>query len=1021
MKTEREKNMMVARIKSFFGKIGDDFFKESNTFDAKLAHSKNVTPWAKKDALTYKPIKEGDKWGELWDSAWVKLSGTIPQNWQNQKIVCRLNLGGECLIFDKNGVPLYGLTNTSVFASQYRKEYYFDCKVENGKLELDVEVANNGLFGDELNPYAPHQVCKIGEILHAKYGIFNEDLWRFKLEFEVAMGLLNIQRVSHDCIYGTPAFVNNSRQETLVLDILNKVIDCYLTTNDVTKSRKILAQILDKHANDSAMEVCAVGHAHIDTGWLWPVRESIRKSARTFASQISLMEKYPDFVFGASQAQHYAFVKEHYPELFEKIKAKVANGQWEIQGGMWVECDCNLVSGESLVRQFIHGKKFFKDNFNVEVDNLWLPDVFGYSAALPQIIKKSDCNYFLTQKISWSQFNKFPYHAFTWNGLGNYEVLSFFPPEDNYNAMLVPDQLNYGADNLSENAVIGEYLSLFGIGNGGGGPKEEFIERGILCKDLEGSPKVKFGRSDDFFKRLEKVQANLPKWEGELYLELHRGTLTSQAYVKKMNRLLEQMLQATEILYSTLPIKSYPYEQLDKLWKTLLINQFHDIIPGSSIKEVYDVTHVEYQAMFNELLELQKVAIEDIGSTDDSKLTLFNTLSYDYDKVVKLPANWTSVKGYPCEIIDGEVYAKVSVPKFSSLVLEKSDETNSEANKSNSLVLENDLIRYEFNANGNLISGFDKELQSETVNGAANILSLYADIPQCYDAWDIDLEYENMKIEEAKVSKINDLAKGELLQKLAIDFTISDSKISQKITLEHNSKLLKFNTQVDWHEAQKMLRVAFPITQKVAEGSCDIQYGYIKRPTHRNSSWDKAKFEIAAHKYIDLSDELSGVALLNDSKYGHKITDNILDLNLLRSPIWPDKTCDIGKHEFTYAYLPHTGNLINSDVMKEATILNRSLMAFENIEAKLNMPFEIVDNQNVTVEVVKRAESVNEKWIIRLVETSGGSGRIKLKFKSATIVQECNLIERILSPANLANDGIVELNLSAFEIKSLCY
>ena len=373
------------------------------------------------------------------------------------------------------------------------------------------------------------------------------------------------------------------------------------------------------------------------SGWLWPVRESIRKCARTFSSQIALIEEYPEYIFGASSAQHYAFVKEHYPALYEKIKQAVAAGRWEIQGGMWVEADCNLISGESMIRQFLHGKNFFKDEFGVDVRNLWIPDVFGYSAALPQIIRKAGCEYFLTQKLSWCQFNRFPYQSFLWKGIDNSEVLTHFPPEDTYNSAVRPQQLMEAQTRYTEGDTLSDFMSLYGIGDGGGGPAPEYIERGKRLAALDGCPHYKFGRADRFFEIINEKRAELPVWKGELYLELHRGTLTTQARTKRGNRKCEQMLAQTEFLCSMLPAAHYPAKELDRAWKLLLLNQFHDIIPGSSIGMVYETTQKQHAEILVLCESLMKRATDELFPKVDGSATILNSLSCGVTALVELP------------------------------------------------------------------------------------------------------------------------------------------------------------------------------------------------------------------------------------------------------------------------------------------------------------------------------------------------------------------------------------------------
>lgn len=1023
MMNEKEFKIYYDRIKKFFANLETDFWADTKILNGTISPSQKSIPFSSRTEGQFSKADEGMVWGKLWDSAWLHLNDEIPCEWKDKTLALRLNLGGEALIFGNDGMPLYSLTNTSVFQSCYRKEIYrlSEENISSDRIDMWIELAANGLFGDEINPDVPGQKCDIALIRHMKLGIFNEEVWKLRLDMETLMGILNMERPAGDYVFGHPAYPKNNRRITHLVMLINDAIDAYgMNPANADKSRTILAAELKRPAVGSAMTVTAVGHAHIDTGWLWPVRETVRKCARTFASQLSLMEQYPDYVFGASQPQHYAFIKEHYPKLYAKIKERIAEGRWEVQGGMWVEADCNIISGESMVRQLLHGKNFYMDEFGIDVKNLWLPDVFGYSAALPQIIRKSGCDYFLTQKICWNQFNRFPYHAFTWHGIDGSGVLTFFPPEDTYNSLLVPDQLNYGCDNLTENHILYESLTLFGIGNGGGGPKEEHIERGLRCTDLEGSPKVRFGRADDFFKRLSTLKNELPHWHGELYFELHRGTLTTQAKNKLYNRRAEQELVEAEFLTSLLDVWEYPDAELKRLWELLLLNQFHDIIPGSSIKEVYEASTKDYSEIFESLAEIRKSVSERVFMRDDSCLTLVNTLSCNYTRMVELPERWKKFE----VLHEGRLlpkqgrFAEITVPPQRMITLTQGHPTE-HTGKTDSFhgILENDFIRYEFDGNGQLSSAYDKELKREMLCGKGNVLSLYIDNPNSYDAWDIDVFYENELVENARLLKVEKTEHGTLSQSASFEFSIGNSIIFQTVTLEHNSKRLEFRTKAEWNENKKMLRTAFHTSIKTDDAVFEIQYGHVRRSTRRNTSWDLAQFESAAQRYADISETDCGVALLNDCKYGHKILDGTLDLNLLRSPSWPDSTADRGYHEFTYALLPHSGSFHESTVMKEAAMLNRRIRQIDHYAGAADFPCRLIAGENAGLEVLKKAEKSDE-YIVRLVDYSGKGSSATLEFNNAAHIRETNLIERLDSPELPFESKQLKIKLMPFEIKT---
>ena len=769
----------------------------------------------------------------------------------------------------------------------------------------------------------------------------------------------------------------------------------------------------------SALTSVAVGHAHIDTAWLWPLQESIRKTARAFASQLSLLKQYPDYIFGASQAQLYQFIKDNHPELYEQIKAAVNSGRWEVQGGMWVEADCNLISGESMVRQLLHGKNFFKKEFGLDIKNLWLPDVFGYSANLPQILKQSGIDFFLTQKLSWSQFNVFPHHSFNWQGIDGSVVITHFPPEDTYNSALFPSGQMKARDNFKEKSFLDEFLCLYGIGNGGGGPKEEHVENGIRQRDLEGCPKVIFGRADKFFERLKEHQKELAVYSGEIYLELHRGTLTTQARTKKFNRLLENRLRQVEALCSLLPLTRYPREKLDQIWKKLLTRQFHDIIPGSSIHWVYEEAEATYSACLKECEEIIHAVIKSTLLRSEETVTLVNVTAYPVKKAVQLPEMWEGAcdaqgNNLLAQRETKTVWACVDVAPYSMKSIKQGGRTEPVSIKEGA-VLENDKVRYCFSKEGLLVEAFDKEAARPILNpeNPGNLFALYDDHPNNYDAWDIDFFYTEICLETARCDSLSPVTSGPVQCSLELEFSIGQSKIRQKAVLGRESKRLEFRTTVDWKEMHRMLRVAFPVLVDAPEAAFDIQYCFIRRPTHTNTSWDFARFETVGHRYADLSDPTYGVALLNDCKYGYKVRGNVLDLNLLRAPREPDPDADQGTHEFTYALLPHTGDLIRSDVMAEAELLNVPPTVLTQCKLDMKLPVYLT-GEGVSMTVLKKAET-EECWIVRCVETRGIPARAELHCTGKLV--ETDLMEW-KEGARLDVWEKVEIRFNPFEIKT---
>ena len=904
-----------------------------------------------------------------------------------------------------------------MFDAHYGKDILrlFECCQGGEQVELWLEASANQLFGIDRQPNAERNAptrhgTYTGRVNYLDLVVFDLQVWGLLLDVDVLFDLFH-------------ALPEHTPRRNQVLRALNQAIDAYADDADnAAAARAVLQQVWDMAPNPADMDVTAVGHAHIDTGWLWPVRETIRKSARTFASQIWLLERYPDYVFGASQPQHYAMVKEHYPELYAKIKQAVADGRWECQGGMWVEADCNLISGESMVRQFVHGKNFFRDEFGVDVTNLWIPDVFGYSAAMPQIICQAGCDFFLTQKISWSFHNEFPHNTFMWRGIDGSEILTHFPPENTYNTNLMPNQMGQAQRRFKENGLIAEFMSLFGIGDGGGGPKEEYIERGIRCQSLNGSPRLRFGRADEFFERMKPFADELETWFGELYLELHRGTLTTQARTKKGNRKLELKLRETEMLCALLPPAQYPRQALDRIWKTLLINQFHDILPGSSIRKVYEVTERQHAECMAECDGLIRQAANQLLAAEDGALTLFNSLSTPFRGPLRLPAGWGGCQlladGVAVPVQDepeGPV-ALLDIPALGFLTLRKGAAAQA-VPAGAGLVLENALVRYEFGEDGTIVAALDKEtgLPLLPAGEAGNLFGLYIDRPQNWDAWDVDVFYEDELVENQRPVSARRLASGPARGALRFELAIGQSRIEQTVSLSPVAKRLDFETKVEWREMHKMLRVEFPTTVLASEATCDIQYGYVKRPTHRNTSWDMAKFEVACHRYIDISDHDAGMALLNDCKYGHKVRDHVLDLNLLRAPTEPDPDADLGEHTLVYSLLPHTGSLIESDVQAQAAMLNQPPVLLPGLAGAADLPVRIA-SKGVTLEVLKRAEKGDE-LVVRLVETKGRRSAATLTVAGARELVETNLLEWTDEGRTPCAEP-VELVLRPFEIRT---
>jgi alpha-mannosidase len=1021
MINEMTAGLYQKKIEQFVSRWQERIVPESFTLAAQYAVTAEPTPFAARLELSYGAIAEGEHWGDAWDCGWFHIVSEVPADWAGKEVVAWLDFNGEGLVYDADGTPRQGLTNGSVFVGDHnwttRSLFPIGSPARGGEaVDLWIETGANGLFG-VARPQDPERDSPTrhgtyeGTVQRLRLGVFDHELWRLLIELDLLAQLMQ-------------ALPEGSARRARILHGLNQAVDRFAdNAANTAAARACLKPLLDQPAHASAPVMIAVGHAHIDTAWLWPVRESVRKTGRTFANQLDLMDRYPDYVFGASQPQLYAFVKQHYPSLYKRVGERVAEGRWEAQGAMWVEADCNITGGESLVRQVVHGKNFYRDEFGIDVRTLWLPDVFGYSASMPQIMRRAGVDYFLTQKLSWGQFNKFPHTTFRWRGIDGTELLTHFPPENTYNARMNPGVLCSAERNFREKAILDEMMSLFGVGDGGGGPTAEMIELGMRQASLEGVPKVRFGRADDFFDRLAERQDDLPVWSGELYLELHRGTLTTQARTKRGNRKLELALRATEYLWTCLPLDSYPLDTLDEIWKTLMINQFHDILPGSSIRRVYEEAEQQYDACLARCAALQADAAGRLLTAAGDTLTLVNTLNTAFTQPVVLPAAWgcrvQTTAGDPAPVqveADGVAVAAVTVPPQGMVALVRGEALAAPSAAGAGLVLENNLIRYELDACGAVVAAYDKEEGREVLapGELGNVLTLYDDHPTSWDAWDIDLFYEQQVLDRAHAVAAERIADGPVRQGLLFRLAVGDSEIEQRVFLAANSRRLEFQTTVEWRERHRMLRTAFPVAVSDELASFEIQYGYVQRPTHRNTSWDMARFEVAAQRYADLSDAQYGVAILNDCKYGHKIYGHVLDLNLLRAPTHPDPDADLGRHEFTYALLPHRGRLVESDVMAEAAQLNQPLLVFDGYRCDGARPPVAVSGPGVSLEVLKRAEK-EVCPVIRLVETRGQrtTAEVRLADPNASLVP-CDLLEWTDEPA--LGSGSVQVAMRPFDI-----
>ena len=972
---------MERRIKATYPKIEKSIYEKVSDLSVQAWLTDEPVSFDYRKSGTETVLKTGDNWGGLFSCAWFNFKGKVPIN-EIGEYVLIIDLSGEGCIVDGNGNPLQGITTVSsmydfTLGMPGKKVVYLDNLTDSkGNLDVWLDAGNNDLFGNQKNN---------GTLVEAYVAKYNRSMLSLHYDFEI----LNELRSLLDN--------NKARYHTITHALYRASLKLINYSNDEAENAsEILKPELSRKNSDPPLKINAIGHSHIDLAWLWPIRETIRKGARTFSTALMNMEKYPDYKFGASQPQLYQWMKEYYPDLFNRIKKAVKNGRWELQGAMWVESDTNVTGGESLIRQMLYGKKFYKDEFEIDVKNVWLPDVFGYSAVLPQIMKKSDVNYFMTIKISWSEFNKFPHHTFIWKGLDGSEVLVHMPPEGTYNSSAAPRALLDSEEKFSDKGVSDECLLLYGIGDGGGGPGEEHLERLKREKNLQGMAPVKQGFASDFFDRISKDLDNYKTWSGELYLEHHRGTYTSEGRNKKFNKLIENLLRDTEII-GCITENGYDHVEIENIWKEVLLYQFHDILPGSSIKRVYDESCERYAILEHTLNECLKL------SNDSDEVFACNTLSWERSGWLKDNGKW---KHY-----------KISPLSMASLVEFRKEISGVEMNQEN-MTLENKYLKVAFNNRGEIISLNKIYSDFEVVkkNECINVISVYKDDG---DAWDFPHDYKLMKLEAPELKSISMLQDGPEV-KLCSEYTFRNSIIKQETVLAENSKSLEFRTILDWNDKNMMVRSSFPVSVESDRITCGIQFGYIERPSHENTRWDMAKFEVCAHNYVDKSRGEYGVALLSDYKYGFSSTTDTIEINLLRSTGYPDTDGDIAIHEFTYALYPHEENHIRGDVIKEAMELSHPIRIIPKPGTNLieNNSFLCLDCDNVFVETIKNSED-ETGIIVRLYEAYGKQTKTKINFNSAyESIIEVNLIEKPIN-SNEATGSSIDIVFTPFEIKTL--
>ncbi|HWV35913.1 MAG TPA: glycoside hydrolase family 38 C-terminal domain-containing protein [Thermomicrobiales bacterium] len=1033
-----------------------------------------VTDWTftAPDGATHQ-LQVGDAWPVVDANKPVTLTTTvtIPGEWAGQPVEIELWLGGEGFVRFTPGYQ----TGLNPFHQDFRLT---DAATGGETITVEAEVMPKGFFGT--HNYAPAISRALLAIPHDQVRALERDLRNLMeaadqlKDHEIYPHLLDLvdaaykalapawptsteiaktRYISGDVEGGNrldipgPDYRRPSYQGGLLVSGIWHIPPATGSLEPISgeaiaathEARAIIASRLAelKTQYPPIGNVLLTGHAHIDLAWLWPVAETRRKARRTFSSVLRLMDQYEDFTFNQSSAQAYVWIEQDDPELLKRIQERVKEGRWEPVGGQWLEPDSQVTGGEAFVRHLFYGQRTFERLFNLRNNTAWLPDVFGFSASVPQLLLGAGIHNFFTIKVTWNETNAFPYDLFHWEGNDGSRVLAhtFYNPGEGYNGNIVPLDTYQTWKAFKGKRTHDQTLLSIGWGDGGGGPSEEMLENYARIKDYPVLPRLQFGKVEDFFARLPTE--NLPTFVGELYLELHRATLTTQALVKKLNRFSEHRLAEAEA-FAALASRDdaesqYPHAELDKAWQTLLLNQFHDILPGSSIHEVYQDTHPELQGVVATATTIRDRSIAGGDAAGDSgSIAVANPTLYPRTLSVVLPEGLEAPADLPAQEVEGGTLihdVTRTVGGFATDILGANNDGSASPSgaavrvdaANGGAVIENDRLRVEIGADGTIHRLFDKRENRETLADRANQLWAYVDRPRAWDAWDIDETYDVAGEEITAVDAIEIVEEGPLRAAVRVSRTWRNSTFVQTYRLLAGSNRLDIASKVDWHERLMLVRALFPTTIHAHEATFETMFGVQRRTNHRNTSWDRAKFEVGAHRFVDLSEPHYGVALLNDSKYGFSVLGGTIGVSLVRGPLYPDPFADEGEHEFTYSVFPHQGNWVDGGVTQEARALNSPLVAVpagENAQSRES--FVTVDGVELGFAALKKAHD-RDGLVLRVYEPHGDRGPVTLAFdQPVTSVRKVNLLEEDVSEGELTvENGKVTFDVRPFEVVSL--
>lgn len=956
--------------------------------------------------FTVYPGEEDFKVGSGWhggydDAAWFSCECDVPVCSQGEKLYFNMNFGGETIIrFD--GEIIGSVSSKLHNGWVCRENIPLPEKYEGKHIKIEAEsgICCGGFCDDAM--------------AGAKETYYDA----------VSSGILRVNKLCEDYYYKVRTLFDSVEliYDKVIAERIYRAVDESVhvlrfdfTREDFLDSVKPAFDVLNKHLGElpdyHPGKVIMCGHSHIDVAWLWTVKESERKAVRTFANTLELMDEYPEYKFAQSQAVLYDMVKKYAPDIFSRIKEKVKSGQWEVMGNAWVEADTNIASGESLIRQLLYGREFFVREFGIDSDTYWLPDCFGFTWALPQIIKKSGMKNFITAKLCANDTNAFPHSMFKWRSHSGDDVTAYFT-RVSYQGEYDVGRVFECRNGNKQSSIADISFGMFGYGDGGSGSTTDMLERAEALKNIPGVPETVNSSAHEFFDEIGKKADEFPVYDGELYFENHRGTFTSQAFVKKNNRRGEFALRNAEILSSAAELmgkSDYDGAELERLWKILLVNQFHDILPGSSIHEVYENAREDYAELNGGLEKLINEKLNVLFSERDPEaFTVVNHLNVPYtgEVKIKLPGGYNSVEyadeQIPCVKLSDKTgdyisFVAENIPSLSGRTyrFSKSEHPTQQCVKAEKNLLENNILRVEFDNNGEMTSVFDKENDREVLAAVGNTLCIYQDKPIHESAWNLEFDYRMTPYPLKTAESVEVVRSDSVAGELKILRKFNKSTVTQYISLKKDSRQIDFRTAVDWHEREKVLKVNFPVGVRSCSSTSEIAHGSIQRPTHYNTSYDLAKFETCMHKWVDLSESGYGVSVLNDCKYGFSVHENNIDITLMRAPICPDPTGDIGYNEFTYSLVPHASTWQEAGISELAYALNNPpAVVYSAVGSHDGERLISVKRKGVVLDAFKKAQN-DDGYILRVFEAYSSRGKCEIDFcKAIESVTECNLMEK---------------------------